>query len=107
MKINEKATLPCPILQEVVKEDETFDIVYWSFRKSKRCGRPWDRIADMNQEGKTKVRRDGIRITRHGALKFQKVQFSDAGTYKCTVKRSYKSLKRKYFATLVVDGVGK
>lgn len=107
MKINEKATMPCPILQEVVKEDNTFDVVYWSLRKSKQCHRPWNLIAVMTQEGKTEVGRSGVSITSQGALEIQKVQPSDSGIYKCTVKKSDSRSERMYFAALVVDGVGK
>lgn len=110
MKINEKATMPCPILQEVVKEDDTFDIVYWSFRTSKSCDdqrSTWDWVAGMNQDGTTKVGRSGINISSDGALEIQKVQLSDAGKYICTVERIDYRSPRWYFATLVVNGVGK
>lgn len=110
MTIHEKATIPCPILQEVVKGDGTFRIVYWSLCTSKRCDdqhSTWDWIAGINQEGTTKAVRSGINITSGGALEIQKLQLSDAGLYKCTVKRSDDSSLRIWFATLVVKGVGK
>ncbi|XP_020610627.1 uncharacterized protein LOC110049182 isoform X2 [Orbicella faveolata] len=109
MTIHEKATMPCPILQEVVNKDGTFDIVYWSLCTSKSCDdthSTWDWIAGMNQEGTRAAVRSGINITSGGALEIQKVQLSDAGLYKCTVKRSDRSSPRISFATLFVNGVG-
>lgn len=108
--IHEKATVPCPVLQEVVKIDSAFDIVYWSVCTSKSCedqDSTWTWMAGMNRNRTTRAGRKGINITSDGALEIKKVKLSDAGHYKCTVKRINFGSPRVHFATLIVNRVGK
>lgn len=110
MTIDEKATVPCPVLQEVVRNDGTFDIVYWSICTSKRCDdqdTTWDWIAGMNSKGITKVGKERTNITSDGALEIHKVRLSDAGKYMCTVKRIDHTSPRVHHATLIVIKEGK
>ncbi|XP_020619557.1 uncharacterized protein LOC110057307 isoform X2 [Orbicella faveolata] len=103
--IRKKVTLACPALQEVVRNDGTFYIAYWSVCTSKRCDQQdttWDWIAGMNNKGITKVGRERVNITSDGALEIHKVNLSDTGQYMCTVKRINHSSPAVHHTTLVV-----
>jgi len=100
----------CPVLQEVVRNDGAFDIVYWSICTSKSCNdqdTTWDWIAGMNSKGVTKVGRKRITITSDGALEIQRVRLGDAGQYMCTVKTINHTSPRVHHVTLLVFRDGK
>ncbi|XP_020619553.1 uncharacterized protein LOC110057304 isoform X2 [Orbicella faveolata] len=104
-RIHENVTMPCPALQEVVSNDGTFDIMYWSICTSRRCdhqGTTWDWIAGMNNKGITQVGPERVNITTDGALEIHKVNLSDTGQYMCTVKTINHSSPGIYHTTLVV-----
>ena len=98
----------CPALQEVVRKDGTFDIMYWSVcisRTSDDQDTKWDWIGGMNNEGITQVGTERVSITSDGALVIQEVKQSDSGQYMCTVKTIDHSSPGIYHTTLVVkDG---
>ncbi|XP_020601979.1 uncharacterized protein LOC110041055 isoform X2 [Orbicella faveolata] len=103
--IREKVTMPCPALQEVVRNDGTFDIVYWSVCTSERCDHKdtkWDWVAGMNNKGITQVGPERVNITTDGALEIHKVNLSDTGQYMCTVKTINHSSPGIYHTTLIV-----
>ena len=106
--IYENVTMPCPALQEVVRNDGTFDIIYWSLCTSRRCDHKdtkWDWIAGMNNEGITKIGRERVSITRDGALEIHQVNPSDSGEYMCTVKPINHSSPVVYHTNLLIkDG---
>ena len=104
-RIREKVTMPCPALQDVVGNDGTFDIIYWSRCTSRTCDHKdtkWDWIAGMNNKGIIKVGRERVNITRDGALEIHQVNLSDAGQYMCTVKTINHSSPGVHHTTLVV-----
>ena len=97
--------MPCPALQDVVGNDGTFDIIYWSRCTSRRCDHKntkWDWIAGMNNKGIIKVGRERVNITRDGALEIHQVNLSDAGQYMCTVKTINHSSPGVHHTILVV-----
>jgi len=101
----QKVTLACPALQEVIDNDGTFDIIYWSHCTSKKCDHKdttWDWIAGMNNRWSTQVGRERVNITYDGALEIHQVNLSDAGQYMCTVKTINHSSPEVYHTTLVV-----
>jgi len=103
--IREKVTMPCPALQEVVRNDGTFDIVYWSVCTSERCDHKdtkWDWVAGMNNKGITQVGPERVNITTDGTLEIHKVNQSDTGQYMCTVKTINHSSPGIYHTTLIV-----
>ena len=105
-----KVTLPCPALQEVIRKDGTFDIMYWKVCTSRRCDHKdttWDWIAGMSNTGITKVGRERVNITRDGALEIHRVNISDTGQYMCGVKKIDHSSPGIYHTTLVVIKDGK
>lgn len=102
--------MPCPALQEVVRNDGTFDIVYWSVCTSERCDHKdtkWDWVAGMNNKGITQVGPERVNITTDGALEIHKVNLSDTGQYMCTVKTINHSSPGIYHTTLIVIEAGK
>ena len=104
-----KVTLPCPALQEVIRKDGTFDIMYWKVCTS-RCDHKdttWDWIAGMSNTGITKVGRERVNITRDGTLEIHRVNISDTGQYMCGVKKIDHSSPGIYHTTLVVIKDGK
>ena len=108
-RIREKVTMPCPALQDVVGNDGTFDIIYWSRCTSRTCDHKdtkWDWIAGMNNKGIIKVGRERVNITRDGALEIHQVNLSDAGQYMCTVKTINHSSPGVHHTTLVVTEKG-
>ena len=106
--IHENVTVPCPALQDVVRRDGTFNIIYWSICTSRRCDQQdtkWDWIGGMNNKGLTQVGREGVNITRDGALEIQEVNPSDSGQYMCTVKPINHASPEVYKTTLLIkDG---
>ena len=104
-----KVTLPCLALQEVMKKDGTFDIMFWKVCASKSCDHKdtaWDWIAGMNNKGITKVGQERFNITRDGALEIHQVNMSDSGQYMCTVKTINHASPGVHHTTLVVIGKG-
>ena len=102
--------MACPALQEVIKNDGAFDIMYWSLCTSKKCDHKdttWDWIAGLNNKGITQVGRERFNITYNGALEIHQVNLSDAGQYMCTVKTINHSSPVVYHTTLVVIKDGK
>ena len=102
--------MTCPALQEVIKNDGTFDIMYWSHCTSKKCDHKdttWDWIAGMNNKGITQIGRERVNITYDGALEIHQVNLSDTGQYMCTVKTINHSSPGVYHTTLVVIKDGK
>ena len=105
MTIRENVTMHCPALQEVVRNDGTFDIMYWSVCTSRKCDdqdTKWDWIGGMNNKGITQVGRERVRIASDGALEIQEVKKSDSGQYMCTVKKIDHSSPGIHHTTLVV-----
>lgn len=99
--------MPCPALQEVVRKDGAFDIMYWSHCTSRTCDQKdteWDWIAGMNNKGITKVGQERFNITRDGALEIHQVNMSDSGQYMCTVKTINHASPGVHHTTLVVIG---
>ena len=97
--------MPCPALQDMVRRDGTFDIIYWSHCTS-RCDHTdteWDWIGGMNNKGITKVGRERVNITRDGALEIHEVNPSDSGQYMCTVKTINHSSPGVYKTTLLIS----
>ena len=100
----------CPVLQEVIEKDGAFDILFWKICTSGSCedqNSKWGWLGGMNNEGKTKINREGIKITSNGALEINNVRLSDAGLYMCTVKRIDHKSPKRHFVTLTVNRVGK
>lgn len=106
--IHENVTVPCPALQDVVRRDGTFDIIYWSLCTSRRCDQKdtkWDWIGGMNNKGLTQVGRERVNITRDGALDIHEVNPSDSGEYMCTVKPINHASPEVYQTTLLIKDV--
>ena len=79
----------CPALQEVVRNDAAFYVMYWSICTSRRCDQKdtkWDWIGGMNDKRVTRVGRERVNITKGGTLEIHEVNPSDSGQYMCTVK---------------------
>ena len=105
-----KVTLHCPVLQEVIRKDGTFDIMFWKVCTSKSCDHKdttWDWIAGMNNTGITQVGRERVNITRDGALEIHRVNMNDTGQYLCRVQKIDHSSPEVYHTTLVVIKDGK
>ncbi|KAM7431133.1 hypothetical protein ABFA07_018245 [Porites harrisoni] len=89
VKLEHNATLPCPVLQEVVEKGELFKFVTWSICTSKvSCDGEeplWKYIAGMNAHGGTESKQKGIYMLQDGSLRITKVQMKDVTTYQCKV----------------------
>ncbi|XP_073254858.1 uncharacterized protein [Porites lutea] len=88
VKLEDNATLPCPVLQEVVEKGEIFKFVTWSICTSKVCDGEeprWKYIAGMNAQGGTESKQKGIYMSQDGSLCITKVQMKDVTTYQCKV----------------------
>lgn len=100
----------CPVLQKVIEKDGTFDFLSWKICTARRCEgqhSKWGWLGGINHQGKTKINREGIRITSHGALEINNVRLSDAGHYMCTVKRIDHMSPKRHFVTLYANRAGK
>ena len=101
--------MPCPALEDVIRNDGTFDIMYWSVCTS-RCDHEdtnWDWIGGMNNKGITQVGRERVNITSDGALEIHQVNLTDTGQYMCTVRTINHRSPGIYHTTLVVVSDGK
>lgn len=103
--IHDNALMQCPIFKKVLEKDGSFEIVYWSNCTSS-CDYQnlrWAWMAGVNRTGTSKVGRKDINITKDGAVEIQNVQPSDAGKYRCTVKRINHTSPEVHFITLSVN----
>jgi len=115
VRVGKDIMIPCPVLAEVIQQDGTFNILYWSYCASKSCTTKetkWSWLAGMNSDREIKVVHAGrygnrINLTRNGALIINSVQEADTTDYRCTVKRINYTSPRVYFVSLVVNASGK
>lgn len=111
VKLNEKATLPCPVLQEVINKGENYSsVTWWVCTSNVSChGQEpgWKWIAGLNSQGGTSSEKREIYMSQDGSLNIISMHLKYVTTYQCRVTPLNGADPKVYYVTLFLKVEGK
>ena len=111
VKVNEKATLACPVFKEVINKGGNYSsVTWWVCTSNVSCNGEepgWKWIAGLNSQGGTSSEEREIYMSQDGSLTIISMHPKDVSTYQCRVTPLNGADPKDYYVTLFLKVEGK